>query len=301
MTSRHAKEIIKHLDRTMTGGVGQYQVFEDWLDMVHAALTTLPSHLRSAIKEGRLEEDTPETADLFARFRERYTPSNWQHFAAAFVELLASADGAEGLVEWQDTIGDVYMEWGIPNKHTGQFFTPYHVSRMSAQVIMGDVEERIYERIEMAYLKTRAGLMHSALTGPERVSAFVRENAPSVALMCAEYVAEMQIRVSDPACGSGSMLLAAAEQCPRWALNLGLVQFYGQDIDMTCVKMAQVNLMIYGLNGYNLKNVLAMSEADLQATPEPWQSAYREAQSAAPELVQEIAVEVNAWRQGALL
>ncbi|MEY5041832.1 MAG: hypothetical protein RLZZ414_1385 [Bacteroidota bacterium] len=48
--------------------------------------------------------------------------------------------------------------------------------------------------------------------------------------------------VLDPACGSGRMLLAAAK------INRKLV-FYGSDIDLTCVKMAVVNLVYNTLEG----------------------------------------------------
>jgi len=33
--------------------------------------------------------------------------------------------------------------------------------------------------------------------------------------------------VADVCCGSGVMLLAAAKQFPRWAIDSGLAQFYG--------------------------------------------------------------------------
>ena len=46
------------------------------------------------------------------------------------------------------------------------------------------------------------------------------------------------------------MLLAAASTLPEWAVKLGLVRFTGQDIDQTCVRMASINCMLYGLNGY---------------------------------------------------
>ena len=34
---------------------------------------------------------------------------------------------------FQDCLGTIYMELGIGNKNTGQFFTPYHLSRLMAQ------------------------------------------------------------------------------------------------------------------------------------------------------------------------
>lgn len=48
--------------------------------------------------------------------------------------------------------------------------------------------------------------------------------------------------VNDCACGSGRMLLAAAKLSKE-------LRFYGSDIDLTCVKMATVNLAINNLRG----------------------------------------------------
>ena len=49
--------------------------------------------------------------------------------------------------------------------------------------------------------------------------------------------------VYDPACGSGRMLLAVAEQCPHWL-------FVGKDTDLRCVRLAAVNLALRNLYGY---------------------------------------------------
>lgn len=48
--------------------------------------------------------------------------------------------------------------------------------------------------------------------------------------------------VNDCACGSGRMLLAAAKLSKE-------LRFYGSDIDLTCVKMATVNLALNNLRG----------------------------------------------------
>lgn len=48
--------------------------------------------------------------------------------------------------------------------------------------------------------------------------------------------------VNDCACGSGRMLLSAAKRSKE-------LRFYGSDIDLTCVKMATVNLALNNLRG----------------------------------------------------
>jgi len=274
----YATQIIRILER-VTASV----IFEDWLDLVHASLEALPRHLESAVRERTLAPETDEAEKMFERLRSRYQSKYyWELFYEAFAILLDSADDVDGSVIWDDTIGQIYMEWGVPNKHTGQFFTPFEVARMMARVSMDDIQERVFGMLETAYLQTPVGQMHEMLTSRERVNAFVRQLGPDMLVACAEYV--KPIRISDPACGSGVMFLACAEQTPRWMLDWGLVQFYGQDIDMTCVRMCQVNMMLYGLNGYNLRNAAQLAQAEApEGEPEP------------------IIVDVSAWRQEALL
>lgn len=49
--------------------------------------------------------------------------------------------------------------------------------------------------------------------------------------------------VADPCCGSGRMLLAAAELQPGWL-------FVGQDIDLRCVRMTTINLALRNRFGF---------------------------------------------------
>ena len=65
------------------------------------------------------------------------------------------------------------------------------------------------------------------------------------------------------------------------------------DIDATCVKMAQVNFMLYGLNGFGLQCALTATPRQLASLPEPFRQAYTLAQEAQAngdtDLVEEIA------------
>ena len=90
------------------------------------------------------------------------------------------------------------------------------------------------------------------------------------------------------------MLLTAARRFPQWAFRHGFVQLYGVDIDATCVKMCQANLMLYGLTGgFTAENALTAPAKVIESLPEPFVAAYqlaREAdQAGQPEIVEEIA------------
>lgn len=64
-------------------------------------------------------------------------------------------------------------------------------------------------------------------------------------------------------------------------------------------------MMLYGLNGFSIKCAMTASEEDVRLAPAPWSDAYIEARDALEagdqKRVDEIALEVGSWKQGALL
>lgn len=241
------KDIIRELSHLTASGVRTSDIFDDWLDMVHATLTMLPDHMKSLRETGRIAEDAPDTAKTFERIRARYRDnSNYlDRFAKAFGILMNSTE------EYQDTVGNVYMEFGSPSKGNGQFFTPFHVAKMMAEInsdhLAGLVHKRIKSAIKgnpLAEAMLMAGLV---LEGGDAEEWLITRIIPSVA----EKIDP--VTVCDPSCGSGVMFLATASSIPAWMTQMGLVQFSGMDIDQTCVKMCQINVMLYGLNGFAIR------------------------------------------------
>jgi hypothetical protein len=55
-------------------------------------------------------------------------------------------------------------------------------------------------------------------------------------------------RILDPACGSGIMLIEALKTMDNEKLDKAV--FFGQDIDLTCVKMCALNLMFFNVHGF---------------------------------------------------
>jgi hypothetical protein len=99
-------------------------------------------------------------------------------------------------------------------------------------------------------------LFQGAITYGEHGQFYTPEN------LCA-MMARMQMhkegtgkRILDPCCGSGRMLLACAE------VNRSN-EFYGQDIDLRCVRMTAINLALRNLNGYVLWGNSLMGEQKL--------------------------------------
>ena len=256
----NAANIIKALEPLAHSRYNR-RVFEDFVLLAEIVLERLP-YTAGAILTGEQSDDGERAGEYQALVR-GYKPAELDCFAQAFGLLLRSAqsDGYDG--DYDDLLGDVYMAWANPKPAAGQYFTPMPLCKAMAQMVMGDIEPLCRERVAAAIDAGPWGQMGFARGN--RLAEPGREGAMLHALAAA-YEHLKPVDVCDCACGSGAMLLAAASACPRWAVSYGVVRFWGQDIDLACARMARVQLMLYGLNGYRLKLAAALHT---QQAPQP--------------------------------
>lgn len=111
--------------------------------------------------------------------------------------LLALSENPE-----QDFLGDLYMSLEFGNSHVGQFFTPYSVAVMSAEITVSDPTDEINNKGYFTVL--------------------------------------------DPTVGAGCMLLAAANVLKRKYAAAHKAIYVGQDLDVTAVHMAYIQLAATG-------------------------------------------------------
>lgn len=247
--------ITKVIEDICHSGRKPWDVFEDWLDLTHAMLSALPAHAASVAAHRKYADDTPEVQALFARLRDVYSRKDFDEFGRAFAILLDTAElrrvgrSGDDSAPW-DILGGVYMRLDASNSRSGQYFTPWSVLCMMAEKTLDDINAACRARVAAAINAGPWGVM--GLANGESITQPGKEDIMLLALADA-YAHLEPFAISDPACGSAAPLLAAATRCPQWALDYAVVRFYGQDIDRTCVKMAQINMMLYGLNGYSLK------------------------------------------------
>ena len=245
-------------------GVGMSRVWEDWLSYSIVALETGLGPFR----EGRVPDDLAPIKAEVERLRGKYDAphGNIDRLLSNFREAFSLWYGFSG-ANLYDVLGDTFMQHASPNKDAGQHFTPWHVAVMMAQINIPDGARMVFERIHAAIESLRAVDELSAvycdavvMTAAVVIEAEGSINAlqslllPVLPLIKDHYE---PITVNDPTCGSGNMLLAASGQFPRFAVRLGLVQFYGTDIAYVCYQMARLNEMGYGLNGYGAAAVWA--------------------------------------------
>ncbi len=255
----YAPAIIRVLERVRRrAGRRPAEIFRDWRALVEASLTALPAQLRQIGRTGSPGPDTPKTAELFGRLRERYAPPDWRDFAEAFGLLLdSSAPGLQNRtgVTGPDVLGQVYMTWSNTDPSwRGQYFTPWPVARLMAELSVPDGAREVHDRLKRALLHPdnvwgQTVLLAEGLALPSD-GAGARDYFFSTVLPAALPWYE-KILVNEPAVGSGALLISLAGRFPAWANYWGLIEYTGQDLDEDCVRMTRIQTKLYGLNSYD--------------------------------------------------
>ena len=255
-TNHHVQKIARLLERAESSGQHPWRIFEDWTTLVEAFLDTMP-HLLLAQWQGQQPEIPAEITEREKQVTAKYQDCELACFREAIDALVDSTDF------YADTIGEVFMSYGCPSGWHGQFFTPFHVAQAMADMV-GVQEQDVHERLKTAISKSAAA-QAQLLAGLCVPSDLARDHMIANVIPAAMEHYE-PITTYDPACGSGVMFVAAASVLPTWMTQMGLVAFYGQDIDPLCVRMARINVMLYGLDGRYAPLLVAESAARLEQT-----------------------------------
>lgn len=121
------KEIIDQI-RHIAGRYSEYEVFTDWIRCCALAVSNASTIFRGKIWEDR-EKAYMDTVS-------RYTEEEQNLFSEMLVLLAIALEK-----NMEDVLGDIYMLSGMGSKAAGQFFTPYHLSKLCAALAVPKPDE----------------------------------------------------------------------------------------------------------------------------------------------------------------
>lgn len=169
--------------------------WEVWADFISAAACTIAN---SVDRKGKMH-DAREAE--YAKCIERLGGVDK---SAKLLAIIVSAfeENPE-----QDFLGKLYMNLELGNHWKGQFFTPYNICRVMADLSFEHVEEQVKQK--------------------------------------------GWVSISDPACGAGATLVAAANILKDRGVNYqNSALFVAQDIDRVAGLMCYIQLSLLGCAGY---------------------------------------------------
>lgn len=121
------QEIIDRI-RRIAGRYSEYEVFTDWIRCCALAVSNAVTPFHGKVWKDR-EKAYMDTIS-------RYTEEEQKMFPEMFALLTLALEK-----EIEDVLGDIYMASGMGNKAAGQFFTPYHLSKACARLIVPEPDK----------------------------------------------------------------------------------------------------------------------------------------------------------------
>lgn len=127
---------------------GIREIFIDWLEIAACAVHQEPYHL------GLIPRD-----EAFDAVETQYM-SAIQKYEREELESFAKLLGLTKLALWEaknDFLGQLYMELEISQNRSGEFFTPFPLSLMTAKMMLGDIGQQIEEKGFVTVAKPACG------------------------------------------------------------------------------------------------------------------------------------------------
>lgn len=118
-------EFKRRFDRVSLGR-NRYEVWQDFITLTACGIAAAadPRPERDSLYQHTIGKYRENEAEWFART------------AAAYFEIVEKNP-------FQDVLGELYMKMELGNNYAGQFFTPYHISQMMAEMNAEHMIERI--------------------------------------------------------------------------------------------------------------------------------------------------------------
>lgn len=194
------KKNIVNIFTSMVYNRSYYEIVSDFFEMSAIAIRNTVD-LRSTIRK--------QYEERYLQAAKHYGPEQLQKFGqvlAIFQDEIAKAlDGKAAFADWA---GEIYMESKTSNSNLGQFFTPYHVSKVIALCGL-DI----------------SGIKSKLVADPDTI-----------------------ITLHEPTCGGGGLIVAAIEELHRQNINYAWNVFVDcGDIDSRCVHMTYLVLSLLGV------------------------------------------------------
>jgi hypothetical protein len=227
--------------------------------MLEASLAYQAENVKALALTGRFIEDPPPVKEHYRRARERYLrasekyPATYRLMQTGFARMFAELELFAGPgLEWYaqqtafnpDLVGQIFLELLRPAAEWRQFFPAWGNVLTAAQSAYPDAGEMVYE-----------ALVKVAATRQWQDPGFIRLE-PGVNFEAWLEAVEAQfepILIGPAHITSSAMMLAIAAQFPAWMVRRGLVEFVWAGVDPLLRQMANINICLYGLNGYDLK------------------------------------------------
>ena len=127
----YKSEIVKTIQK-MSGKYSAHNIFHDWCELCALSIQNACVLKHDDIWQRREE--------MYKSIFTKYTNEEKEDLVYMFNILPEAIEEKMG-----DILGEIYMESGAGNKYVGQFFTPFHLSELTAQLGLDKYDGRVVD------------------------------------------------------------------------------------------------------------------------------------------------------------
>lgn len=135
------KYTISQTIKTLSGKYNLSEVFSDWVHIMAYSISNSADKLHAKKRE-----------EAYMTIIKKYTKEETERFVEAFSQLVL-------LLEQQpkDWLGEIYMELELGNDNKGQFFTPFHIAQLMAELTFSKNEYKLHDKNWIGYFEPCCG------------------------------------------------------------------------------------------------------------------------------------------------
>ena len=118
-------------------GHNKGSLFQDFVEIMALTLHQAPYHNELLRKDKDYEWIESQYMTLIGKYKRDVVDMFPKLFSITQMALAEQA---------QDFLGNIYMKLELNNRRGGEFFTPYHISKMIAKMVLSDIDSSIREK-----------------------------------------------------------------------------------------------------------------------------------------------------------
>lgn len=154
---------------------GKYSIWEVWSDFINVFALAISN----SVDKVRFDEREA----LYRRIMAKYDAKEREVFPLLAADVVSALEQNPE----QDFLGSAYMELELGNDHAGQFFTPYDVCRLMAEVSVPGLVQQVIQDGYVTFNDCACGGRGYTDSGVSRRGEEAAATRPQLAELCAGY------------------------------------------------------------------------------------------------------------------
>lgn len=140
------KEIVR-LFHTFGATYRVADLFRDFIEVTAIALTN----------QYAFDDEWEQRENRYHEIRKQYSESDFKRFAEILGALVVETHNHREQGLFADILGCLYMDLGLGNPDSGQYFTPYNISKLMADIVNQDLAEKLKTEPFVSVLEPTCG------------------------------------------------------------------------------------------------------------------------------------------------